>query len=204
MNQRHPIILHRKDHLTELIGWQIHQDAMHVGPTGLLGLLNLEYHILGARQLVKDISKHCIPCQKHYAKTTDQMMGQLPPCRAAVKPAFTTTGADFAGPFNLRKGNTRKPVWIHGYVCLFVCLSTRSVHLEVVMDLSTEAFLATLRRFIARRGRPHTLMTDNGTNFVGARRELESVYRMLKSCSGGESLSQFLTDNRIIWKHSPA
>lgn len=204
IQQKHPLILHRKDYLTELIGWQTHRDSLHVGPTGLMGILSTAYHILGAKALTKQISKGCVKCQRFYARTTDQLMGQLPPCRATPAPPFTTTGADFAGPFTLRKGHTRKPVWISGYVCLFVCLTTKSVHLELVMDLTSEAFLAALRRFIARRGRPTTFFTDNGTNFVGARRELEAVYRLLDTPEASESLSQFLTDQRITWKHSPA
>ena len=62
-----------------------------------MGLLSLEYHIMGAKHLVKEVSKTCVTCQKSYARTTDQLMGQLPPSRATPAPAFTSTGADFAG-----------------------------------------------------------------------------------------------------------
>ena len=72
------------------------------------------------------------------------------------------------------------------------------------MDLSTESFLAALRRFIARRGRPVLLMTDNGTNFVGARRELEEVYKLLSTQKTQESVNQYLTDRKIEWLHTPA
>ena len=202
--QKHPVILHQKDHLTTLIARQVHNQNMHVGPTGLMGILSITYHILGAKQLVKDISKACITCQKSYARTTDQLMGQLPPCRATPAPPFTATGADFAGPFTLRKGHTRKPVLIKGYVCLFICLTTKSVHLELVMDLSTESFLAAFRRFVSRRGLPSTFITDNGTNFVGARRELEGMYKLLSTQAAQESVSQYLSNNQIVWSHSPA
>ena len=203
-DQKHPIILHRKDHLTTLIARQVHLQNMHVGPTGLMGILSITYHIVGAKHLVKDISKSCVVCQKSYARTTDQLMGQLPPCRASPAPPFTATGADFAGPFTLRKGHTRKPVWIKGYVCLFVCLTTKSIHLELVMDLSTESFIAALKRFVSRRGVPATLITDNGTNFVGARRELEDIYKLLSARSSQESVSQYLLSHKIAWTHSPA
>ena len=203
-DQMHPTILHRKDSLTTLIARHVHHKNMHVGPTGLMGILNLDYHIIGVKALAKDISKTCITCQKIYARTTDQIMGQLPPQRACPAPPFTATGADFAGPFTLRKGHTRKPVWIKGYVCLFVCLTTKSIHLELVMDLSTEAFLAALKRFVARRGRPSTLMTDNGTNFVGARRELSELYQLLSTSKARESMSQYLADQKIKWLHTPA
>ena len=99
--------------------------------------------------------------------------------------------------YTSRMGHTRKPVWIRGYICLFVCLTTKSVHLELVMDLCTEAFLAALRRFVAGRGTPSTLMTDNGTIFVGARRELSELYQLLSTTESKESVSQYLSDQRI-------
>ena len=68
---------------------------------------------------------------------------------------------------------------VKGYVCLFICLSTRAVHLELVMDLSTNAFLAAFRRFTARRGCPGDLYSDNGSNYVGADRELRQIYDLL-------------------------
>ena len=169
-----------------------------------MGILSVSFHIVGAKSLVKSISKDCVTCQRTYAWTTDQLMDQLPPCRANPAPPFTATGADFAGPFILRKGHTRKPVWVKGYVCLFVCLTTKAIHLELVMDLSTEAFISALKRFISRRGVPATLITDNGTYFVGARRELEDLYKLLNARSSQESVSQYLLSHRINWTHSPA
>ena len=71
------------------------------------------------------------------------------------------------------------------------------------MDLTSEAPLAAVTRFIARRGRPAILITDNGTNFMGARKELEAVYKVLTTQDAHESLSQFLADQRITWQHSP-
>ena len=131
---------------------------------------------MGAKHLVKEVSKTCVTCQKSYARTTDQVMGKLPPSRATPAPAFNSKGADFAGPFTLRKGHTRKPVWVKGYVCIFICLTTKAVHVELVMDLSTDSFVAALKRFVSRRGRPAVIMTNNGTNFVGARHQLEEAY----------------------------
>ena len=204
VSQKHPLILHRKDPLAQLICRHIHQNNLHVGPTGLMGLLSLEYHIMGAKHLIKEVSKTCVTCQKSYARTTDQLMGQLPPSRATPAPAFTSTRADFAGPFTLRKGHTRKPVWVKGYVCIFICLTTKAVHVELVMDLSTDSFVAALKRFVSRRGRPAVIMTDNGTNFVSARRQLEEAYQWLTRQETRETLSQYLFERKIQWLHTPA
>ena len=113
--QRHPVILHPTDRLTNLITRQAHSSNMHVGPTGLMGILSIRYHVVGVKALVKSISKDCVTCQRNYARTTDHLMGQLPPCRVKPAPPFSATGADFAGPFTLGKGHTRKPVYIKGY-----------------------------------------------------------------------------------------
>ena len=105
----------------------------------------------------------------------------------------------------LRKGHTRKPVAVDGYACLFVCMSTKCIHIELVMDMTTDSFLAALRRFVARRGRPAKFITDNGSNFVGARNRLTQVYNMLDSSPVNESLSQFMVDERssncYIFRH---
>ena len=157
-----------------------------------------EHHVIGAKQLVKNVSKACMKCQRHYAKATDQLMAQLPVSRVTQAPPFTNTGADFARPFTLRKGHTSKPVWLHGYLCLFVCLTTRSIHLELVMDLTTEAFLAAFPRFVARQEWPATLLTDNGTNIVGAHREL-AAYKVMDLEHPDESLSNLTAAH---WCHS--
>ena len=75
-------------------------------------------------------------------------MGQLPPARITPSKIFEVTGVDYAGPFTIKKGHTRKPVLVKAYLTLFVCFATKAVHIEVVSDLMTEAFLATLKLFV--------------------------------------------------------
>lgn len=85
------------------------------------------------------------------------------------------------------------------YLCIFVCLSTRAVHLELVSDLTTQAFILCLRRFVSRRGKPYEIYCDNGTNFVGANNELGKVLR-----SSRESVIDFASSESIKFKFSPA
>lgn len=69
---------------------------------------------------------------------------------------FGSTGVDFAGPLYIRypgNKNTSK-VWL----CLFTCAVIRAVHLDLVPDMSTSAFLRCLKRFVARRGIPQRIM----------------------------------------------
>ena len=79
-------------------------------------------------------------------------MEQLPPERITPDVVFEHVGLDFAGPLYLKRGSVRKPTILKSYVCVFVSMSVKAVHLELVSDLSTESFIACLRRFVARRG----------------------------------------------------
>jgi len=80
---------------------------------------------------------------------------------------------------------------------------TKAVHIEVVTSLYTEAFLAALRRFIARRGKPRTICSDNGTNFQGAANELHTIYKLLQSTSQLATVQDFLATEGCEWKFIP-
>jgi len=130
-------------------------------------------------------------------------MGLLPAKRTAPAPPFLSVGIDFAGPFTIRRGYTRKPTLIKCYVVVFVCLFTKCVHLDLCSSLSTEDFLATLRRFISRRGTPTTIFSDNGTNFQGAREHIRELQKMMESPETLQAISHFATSNDISWQHIP-
>ena len=159
--------------------------------------------MLGARQLARTTCKQCVVCRKAAARVQNQLMGQLPAARATPSPTFATAGIDYAGPFILKKGHTRKPVLVKAYLAVFVCFSTKAVHIEAVSDLTTAAFLATLKRFVAKRGRPQAIHTDNGSNFVGARNDLQELYQFMTSTDAQASIHSFLLTNRISWHTIP-
>ena len=92
----------------------------------------------------------------------------LPINRVRDARIFEVVGVDFAGPLFLRRGGK-------SWVCIFTCAVYRAVHPELASSLSTEEFLQCLRRFIARRGRPYTICSDNGTNFAGASNAFEGL-----------------------------
>ena len=89
-------------------------------------------------------------------------------------------------------------------VCVFVCFSTKAVHLELVMDLTTKAFLAALRRFSSRRGYPSVVYSDNGTHFVGAAAELEKARAFLLLESTQKEIQDFALGQGIRWVFSPS
>ena len=167
-SQQHPIIVDGKDGLIRKLFIQKHISLSHCGPSLLFCHTSIKLHVLGARRLSRDTCSQCITCRRANPQPIPQLLGELPTARSkADQPAFSDTGMDFAGPFTTRQGYTRRPVKIDSYICIFVCMSTKAVHLEVTSDLTTEAFTACLRRFISRRNCPLTIRSDNGPNFVG-------------------------------------
>ena len=116
-------------------------------------------------------------------------MGLLPITRVKPSPPFAVTGIDYAGPLLIRRGHARKP---------------KAVYIELVSDLTPEAFLAALSRFTDRRGCPSTILSDNATNFVGANRELRDLQNLLTSKSTPDQIQAFSTAHRIAWKFSPS
>ncbi|XP_076549055.1 uncharacterized protein LOC143306155 [Osmia lignaria lignaria] len=103
-------------------------------------------------------------------------MGQLPLDRTAPQRPFLVTGVDYAGPIMLRTSPGREHKSYKGYISLFVCLTTRTIHLEIVSDLTSASFLAAFRRFVGRRGRCASMYSDNTTVFHGAERELTRMF----------------------------
>jgi hypothetical protein len=104
----------------------------------------------------------------------------MPVERITPGPVFDKVGIDYAGPVLVKYGYVRKPVIVKAYICVFVSLTVKAVHLEAVSDLTTDAFIAALRRFIARRGRPVLIWSDHGSNFVGADRKIQDMIKFLR------------------------
>lgn len=113
------------------------------------------------------------------------------------------TGVDFCGPLFIKEKKYRNRSRIKVYICVFICMAVKAVHIEIVSDLSTEGFLAALRRFIARRGVPTHLYSDNGTNFVGANCELKELYALLESEQFKKDVHTYATTKRITWHFNP-
>lgn len=113
-------------------------------------------------------------------------MGNLPKLRISQIKAFSCVGVDYAGPFSIILSRHRGVITTKSYVCLFVCSATKALHLELASDLSTEAFLCAFRRFIARRGRCSNIFSDCGTNFVGAQKQIFSLFQHATESEGIE------------------
>lgn len=197
--KKHPILLHSMHHLTKLYFEREHLQNMHAGPQLLLAAVRETIWPVGGRHLARRTVNKCVVCRRASGNTLHPKMGELPPQRVTPDFPFLSVGIDFAGPFYIvnRKGRGNK--LIKCYLCLFVCLRYKCIHLEAVSDLSKDAFLMTLRRFISRRGKPVEIFCDNGRNFVAAAKELADFLKRNE-----EDLSHFATQEKIIFKFSPA
>lgn len=196
-----PMLLPKKSHLTDLAIDHFHTLGLHSGPRTTQGLINQTFWIPCLRSTLRARLRKCVKCFKMSARPSQPIMASLPMSRVTPQPAFLSTGIDYAGPFSTKDSRLRKPRTYKSYLCVFVCMVTRAVHLEVVSDLSTEAFLATLDRFIARRGLPSDLYSDNGRNFVGASRHLRDLCSMLETHS--DEIAAQLAKRKIQWHFNP-
>lgn len=178
---KHPILLPKTSQMTVLLIDHIHRSHCHPGPQATQNILHQEYWIMSARSAIRKRLHRCVPCFQAKPKPAQPRMGDLPPFRlTAIKP-FCQVGIDFAGLFLVKAALLRRIQATKGYLCIFVCMATRAVHLELVSGLSTSLFLAALTRFISRRGICTDLYTDCGTNFIGAKRYLNEVQNLLAS-----------------------
>ena len=200
---RHPIILPSNHPLVKLLIRSEHLRLLHAGHLLTSASLSRRYHIVGGHKAIRSITRSCVVCRRRSAKPNPQLMGQLPKERVTPDAVFNNVGLDYAGPVYLKQGSIRKPVIVKAYVCIFVSLSTKAVHIEAVSDLTSEAFLACLRRFISRRGKPTLLWSDHGTNFVGAKRIIKELYEFLKESQTNQAIADFCSTQGIQWDFIP-
>jgi len=128
-------------------------------------------------------------------------MGSLPEHRLTpFLPAFSNTGLDYFGPVVVKmsgRGRRQEKRWI----CLFTCLSTRAIHLEVAHGMSMDEFLLCFSRFCSMRGQPSVVYSDNGTNFSAAETELKNEFDILKAQES--KLKRFLNCKKKMSGISP-
>lgn len=145
-------ILMPKCRYSELIVRETHQQNLHAGAQATHGYVKMKLWPLRVKDLIKKELQNCVRCRRAHPRLLQQFMGQLPEARVTLSPPFHRTGVDYAVPFELKSGTVRNAKSTNVYLCVFVCLATKAVHLEIVSDLTTKGFLAAFDRFTARRG----------------------------------------------------
>ena len=202
---KHPIVIPHDSSLAKLIVADAHEKTFHGGQQLVLNFIRTKYWISRVKNLVRAYIRRCVPCTRYAATSKQQLMGELPACRVSPSKPFLNSGVDYAGPINIRVSKGRGQRSHKGYICLFVCMATRAVHIEAVSDLTTEGFLAAFKRFVARRGHCRHIWSDNATNFVGAAKELQILFNqessMFKDIATALAASQ--TEWHFIPPHAP-
>lgn len=200
---KHPVILPGPCHLTSLLINHLHLRHFHLGFQALQALIRRRFWIFKLRQTIKAHLSKCIQCIKINARPKNPYMGELPSSRVLPSRPFSSCGVDYAGPFNIKISSRRNAPTAKAYLCVFVCMATKATHLELVSSLSTDSFLATLDRFVARRGRPRFIHSDCGSNFIGANRQLTHLFSWLRNEDTSKSISTYAADNGFEWIFNP-
>ncbi|XP_075156959.1 uncharacterized protein LOC142230200 [Haematobia irritans] len=177
-NERFPIILPEKSRFCKLFVEYTHKLLLHSEHQVMLRAIRQVFYIIRLKSIIRHCIRNCRTCTIFKSKIRTQIMSSLLSERCTFSLLFTHTGVDFAVPFEIKTSGLRNAKFQKGYAAIFVCMSTRAVHLEACSELTTEAFLSTFNRFTGRRGFTSKMFSDNGTNFVGASRALATAYKI--------------------------
>ncbi|GFW33187.1 uncharacterized protein TNCV_4700031 [Trichonephila clavipes] len=165
---RLPIILPSNHSVVKTLIIYKHVQLGHAGVQMLIYTLRESYWILKGRKTIQEVIKTCIICKRFNAKPISVSEELLPQDRVRDAAVFEIIGLDLARPLILKNGEKN-------WILILTCAVYRAIHLELLTSVSTESFFLGLRRFIARRGRPSVIYSDNGTNFKDDVEDLEPL-----------------------------
>ena len=201
-SERYPIILPGSSRLCHLYLNHLHKFLAHADYSLMCRMAQTEFFISKLKPRIKKILRHCKICLVYRQQAAHQIMAPLPSDRANLSSPFQITGIDFAGPFEVKSSPIRKVPYFKSYVSVFVCFSTKAIHLEPCSELSSAAFQATFSRFVGRRGLPQRVVTDNGKNFLGASRILEEEFSTFVKTIAQDIAQKYITHG-FEWKFIP-
>nr|XP_043069244.1 uncharacterized protein LOC122322057 [Drosophila bipectinata] len=190
------VVLPCSSHITQLIIKEFHRRFLHANHETVVNELRQRFWIPKLRSTLARIRRSCQQCKNRQAAPKPPRMAELPyPRVAAFHRPFSYTGVDYFGPLMVRVRRSSEK----RYGVLFTCLSTRAIHLEVAYSLTTDSCILAVRSFMARRGCPVELWSDNGTNFQGACTELRRAFEDMDK----DLLSREFTGPQMTWKFIP-
>ena len=179
-----PVLLPSDHHLTKLIILRCHHEVLHNGVGETLTQLRTRYWVVKGRQVVKRILSTCTLCKRVEGPPYGTPSAPpLPNFRLSNDFAFTRIGVDYAGPLYVKDIYNGKEMH-KSFIALYTCASSRAVHLDLVPDASSMAFVRSLKRFISRRGTPSLVISDSHKTFKEA------------------ELMNFITSIGIKWRYT--
>ena len=186
-NARAPIMLSKDHHLSTLIVWYCHTKVLHRGTRQTLNELRSRYWVTRGRSFVRKIIMPCTVCKRLNSRPFSYPgHSDLPELRFDNRHPFASVGCDYLGPLYVTPVYGRRNSTFKAYVVIYTCASTRAVILEVVSAADTPTFIQCFRRFIARRGCPSIVISDNGPSFVA------------------DETQKFAADRFVSWKFNVA
>ena len=187
-DERHPFVKLFLEHT--------HKKHYRQGVEYLRSIVQKHHKVLKLRSSLRSIKAHCLRCREFQAVTMQTIMSDIPKERLAYQsPPFTNNGVDYFGPFYVTVRRTTEKRW--GF--LFNCLTTRAVQVEIVTSMDTSSCAMGIERFVSRRGTPAMIWSDNGTNFIGAEKELrESIEKW-----NVVNIAAELAHKDIKWRFNP-
>ena len=196
LDVRHPIILPASQHVVRLIIRFYHHVSGHSGMEHVLSMIRERFWIMKGSAAVKRTLSDCFSLRKRQAPIGEQKMANLQKDRVTPnKPPSAYVGVDCFGPFLVRRGRSQAK----RYGIIFTCLTIHMIHIEVVHSLDTDSFVNCMRRFIARRGQPEQIRSDNGGNFVWGEKELRNAINGWNQ----EVIVEFLLQRNVQWIFNP-
>lgn len=193
---KHPIIVPGNHPIATLILRDAHRRMGHAGRRTTLAETRQRYWITHGADKAYDTTRACFDCKKLHAPVITQQMADLPSDRVTPHtPPFQAIGVDYFGPILIKRGRGREKRW----GCLITCLATRAVHLDIAHTLEADSFLQVLQRFIARRGTPQLIRSDQGRNFIRAAREITEEV----SAWNKDMVQAQLNRHQINWLFNP-
>jgi hypothetical protein len=191
---KYPILLHRKERFTHLLIDKIHRENFHCGVSQTIVSIRQRFWIPKIRSTVKYVLHRCLICRRYDGGSYRMPpMAPIPELRVSQTTPFAHTGLDYFGPMYIKySGETRKR-----WVCLFTCLVTRAIHLEVIQDMTAVEFLYAFRRFIATSGTPCVIISDNASQFKCSNSVLKSVW---KTVITDTDVLNYVANTGITWK----
>nr|CAD2156491.1 unnamed protein product [Meloidogyne enterolobii] len=202
---KHPILLPKGCFAVKLLLRKIHEELSHSGVDSTVANFLMKFWTPCARRIAKIVIKECKKCQRISSpKFALPDMPILPKERVRQSRPFEFVGVDYLGPSMCKIDGGKVKFWI----ALFTCLSTRGIHLDLITDLSALSFLDILRRFVAQRGAPVKIISDNGNQFITVAKiinaNIAGKWKKEKANNEEKIFNNFLLEKEIEWKFIPA
>ena len=195
LDVKHPVVLDCRHQIVRLLIRNADERLGHPGTGTVLADMRRRFWLLRGRQSIRSLQSRCAGCLRQRGQPSVPKMADMPSARLRIgKPAFYSTGVDCFGPYTVTMGRRSERRW----GIIWKCMTTRAVYLDLLESLDADAFLLAFNRFRSRRGTPHEVLCDNGTNFRGGLSELKKAFSEMES-----DLRKRLAQHKVRFRFNP-